>query len=102
MTTPETADLRPGHRISRVIKGGWQLAGDHGAVDPAAAIADMEAFLDAGITTFDCADIYKGVEEMIGTFIADVRRRRGAEVADRVVGPTKLVPALGRHADDRR
>jgi aryl-alcohol dehydrogenase-like predicted oxidoreductase len=92
--TVETTHLRPDHPISRVIKGGWQLAGDHGAVEPSAAIADMEAFLDAGITTFDCADIYKGVEEMIGNFIADVRKRRGAEVADRVTVHTKLVPDL--------
>ncbi|QXT40033.1 aldo/keto reductase [Gymnodinialimonas ceratoperidinii] len=99
--TVETADLRPGHRISRVIKGGWQLAGDHGEVRREDAIADMEAFLDAGITTFDCADIYKGVEEMIGHFIADVRRRRGAEVADKVMVHTKLVPDLGRLADIR-
>ena len=97
--TVETADLRPGHRISRVLKGGWQLAGDHGPVDPAAAIADMEAFVDAGITTFDCADIYVGVEEMIGTFLGDLRRRRGAEAANRVVVHTKLVPDLTRLAD---
>lgn len=99
--TVETADLRPGHRISRVIKGGWQLAGDHGEVRREQAIADMEAFLDAGITTFDCADIYTGVEEMIGHFIADVRNRRGAEVADRVMVHTKLVPDLGRLPDIR-
>lgn len=95
----ETAELRSGYAISRVIKGGWQLAGDHGPVDPAAAIADMEAFLDAGITSFDCADIYTGVEEMIGTFIADVRKRRGPDVADRVQVHTKLVPDLERLAD---
>jgi aryl-alcohol dehydrogenase-like predicted oxidoreductase len=94
--TAETADLRPGYAISRVIKGGWQLAGDHGPVDSSAAIADMEAFLDAGITSFDCADIYTGVEEMIGSFISDVRERRGAEVADRVQVHTKLVPDLAR------
>ena len=35
-------------------------------MDRAAAVNDMEAFLDAGITTFDCADIYVGVEQMIG------------------------------------
>lgn len=97
----ESADLRPGHRISRVIKGGWQLAGDHGEVRREQAIADMEAFLDAGITTFDCADIYTGVEEMIGHFIADVRRRRGADMADRVMVHTKLVPDLGRLAEIR-
>ncbi|WP_298837155.1 aldo/keto reductase [uncultured Roseobacter sp.] len=90
----ETVLLRPDHRISRVIKGGWQLAGDHGAVDRGQAIRDMEAFLDAGINTFDCADIYVGVEEMIGTFIADVRRRRGASVASQVCVHTKLVPDL--------
>ncbi len=92
----ETAALAPGYTISRVIKGGWQLAGDHGPVDRAEAVRDMEAFLDAGIVTFDCADIYTGVEEMIGDFIADVRARRGGEVADRVQVHTKLVPDLGR------
>ena len=99
MSTVEITDLRSGHRISRVIKGGWQLAGDHGPVDRSSAIADMEAFLDAGITTFDCADIYRGVEEMIGEFIADLRKRRGRDVADRVVVHTKLVPDLSRLAD---
>ncbi|MDJ1018118.1 MAG: aldo/keto reductase [Paracoccaceae bacterium] len=93
--------LRPGYDISRVIKGGWQLAGDHGAVDRGAAIRDMEAFLDAGITTFDCADIYVGVEEMIGDFIGDIRARRGSEVANRVQVHTKLVPDLGRLQDIR-
>jgi aryl-alcohol dehydrogenase-like predicted oxidoreductase len=97
----ETTDLRPGHRISRVVKGGWQLAGDHGSVNRAAAIADMRAFVDAGITTFDCADIYTGVEEMIGDFIANLRRRRGAEAAERVVVHTKLVPDLSRLPDLR-
>lgn len=93
--TAETAALAPGYAISRVIKGGWQLAGDHGPVDRADAVRDMEAFLDAGIVTFDCADIYTGVEEMIGDFIADVRARRGSEVANRVQVHTKLVPDLG-------
>ncbi len=95
----DPCELCPGYAISRVIKGGWQLAGDHGPVDQAAAIADMEAFLDAGITSFDCADIYTGVEEMIGGFISDLRYRRGAGVADRVQVHTKLVPDLARLAD---
>ncbi|WP_299967341.1 aldo/keto reductase [uncultured Roseobacter sp.] len=97
----ETRALRGGYETSRVIKGGWQLAGDHGAVDRAQSVRDMEAFLDAGITTFDCADIYTGVEEMIGDFIADVRQRRGASVAARAQIHTKLVPDLGRLADIR-
>lgn len=101
MSQVETTSLRPGHEISRVIRGGWQLAGDHGEVDRAAAVSDMEAFVDAGIFTFDCADIYTGVEEMIGEFIADLRRRCGAAAADRVTVHTKLVPDLGRLPDLR-
>jgi len=66
----ETQDIAPGGRISRVLRGGWQLAGGHGPVERDRAIGDMRAFLDAGITTFDCADIYTGVEEMIGEFRA--------------------------------
>ncbi len=94
MTRVPGFDLRPGYRISSVIKGGWQLAGDHGTVDPAAAINDMAAFVDAGITTFDCADIYTGVEEMIGLFLKDVRRSRGAGIAETIRVHTKYVPDL--------
>lgn len=99
MTRVETAELRPGATISRVIKGGWQLAGDHGPVQRAAAVQDMAAFLEAGITTFDCADIYTGVEEMIGDFIRDLRRASGHAVAERVRVHTKFVPDLTRLAD---
>ena len=99
MISAETTKLRENHQISRIIKGGWQLAGDHGSVDRASAVADMEAFLDAGVTTFDCADIYTGVEEMIGDFIQDVRQRRGKDVADRICVHTKLVPDLSRLHD---
>ena len=60
--------LTPHYEISRVIKGGWQLAGDHGPVDPNSVDRDMAAFVEAGITTFDCADIYTGVEAKIGAF----------------------------------
>lgn len=62
--------VAPGYDISRIVKGGWQLAGGHGAVDAATALEDMARFVDAGITTFDCADIYTGVEALIGRFLA--------------------------------
>ena len=63
------AELAPRYLISRIIKGGWQLAEGH-SVSPAPpqAHADMAAFVEAGIDTFDCADIYTGVEELIGSF----------------------------------
>ncbi len=85
------ATLAAGYDISRVLKGGWQLAGGHGAVDPQAALADMDRFVEAGITTFDCADIYTGVEELIGRWL---RTRSAAAAAVQV--HTKYVPDLDR------
>ncbi|OLC40154.1 MAG: aldo/keto reductase [Acidobacteria bacterium 13_1_40CM_65_14] len=86
------AQLAPGYTVSRLLKGGWQLAGGHGPVDAAAAMADMDRFVDAGITTFDCADIYTGVEALIGEWLK--RRARGAGVSVQV--HTKYVPDLER------
>ena len=40
----EKMSLRENHQISRIIKGGWQLAGDHGNVQRKKAIQDMEIF----------------------------------------------------------
>jgi aryl-alcohol dehydrogenase-like predicted oxidoreductase len=82
----ETIELRPGYRIARLIKGGWQLAGGHGDIDKAAALDDMKAYVDAGLFTFDCADIYTGVEEMIGSLLHDIRARLKVH--------TKFVPDL--------
>ncbi len=64
----ERIELQPGYTISRVIKGGWHLAGGHGDISEEQALADMLAFVKAGVTTFDCADIYTGVETLIGKF----------------------------------
>ncbi|MGQ7845849.1 aldo/keto reductase [Granulosicoccus sp. 3-233] len=87
-------DLRPGYSISRIIKGGWQLAGGHGSFDRQQAVDDMLRFVDNGITTFDCADIYTGVEEMIGDAVKQLRQRDGGPVEERIQVHTKLVPDL--------
>lgn len=94
MSFDERYTLAPGYEISRVIRGGWQLAGDHGAVARDAVSDDLAAFLDAGITTFDCADIYTGVEAMIGDFRAAMLAERGAEALSRLRVHTKFVPDL--------
>lgn len=86
--------LAPDYEISRVIRGGWQLSSGHGAVRSDDPVADMVAFADAGITTFDCADIYTGVEEMIGRFRRQYRDLRGAEALGRIKVHTKYVPDL--------
>ncbi len=81
--------LADGFEISRIIKGGWHLAGGHGHIDPIAAQRDMAAFVEAGITTLDCANIYTGVEQLIGDF-----RRHYPAHAKRVQVFTKFVPDL--------
>jgi aryl-alcohol dehydrogenase-like predicted oxidoreductase len=86
-------ELAPGYTISCLLKGGWQLAGGHGPVDAAAALADMDRFVDAGITTFDCADIYTGVEALIGEWL---KRRAARGDAVPVQVHTKYVPDLDR------
>ncbi|MFN2329134.1 MAG: aldo/keto reductase [Chromatocurvus sp.] len=68
-------ELAPGYRISRVIKGGWQLSEGHNTAVSEDPVADMFAFVEKGINTFDCADIYTGVEELIGKFILANRQR---------------------------
>ncbi|MBY0488819.1 MAG: aldo/keto reductase [Gemmatimonadaceae bacterium] len=82
--------LNNGAAVSRLIKGGWQLAGGHGSIERRAAIDDMIAFADAGITAFDCADIYTGVEAMIGEFLREWREQHGTAGPVRV--HTKCVP----------
>lgn len=90
----EQIDLRPGYRISRVIRGGWQLAGGHGTIDREHAIADLGATAEAGIVTYDCADIYTGVEELIGAFRHDYRQRHGQAALEQIKVHTKFVPDL--------
>ena len=102
MTTMEYHDLRPGYRISRVIRGGWQLAGGHGAVEFDAAVEDLVASAEAGILTFDCADIYTGVEELIGAARRVYADRHGAAALQALKIHTKFVPDLATlHEVDR-
>jgi aryl-alcohol dehydrogenase-like predicted oxidoreductase len=94
LTPAETFELRPGYTISRVIRGGWQLAGGHGTVDRKTAVADLTAFCEAGIFTFDCADIYTGVEDLIGEFRTAFAHKCGADALTNVKVHTKFVPNL--------
>ena len=94
MTALESAELRPGYAIARIIRGGWQLAGGHGSVGRDRAVADLLAAAEAGILAFDCADIYTGVEELIGAFRAEYLRRHGDAALKRLKVHTKFVPDL--------
>jgi aryl-alcohol dehydrogenase-like predicted oxidoreductase len=99
VTPVASISLRPGYEISRIICGGWQLAGGHGTVDRGAAVENLAAFCEAGITTFDCADIYTGVEELLGATRTEIERRHGAAARSRIKVHTKCVPDLDHLRD---
>jgi len=88
------SEIARGYAITRVIRGGWQLAGGHGTIEPERALDDLLAAFDAGVTTFDCADIYTGVEELYGALRTRLRETRGEDTARQLRVHTKLVPDL--------
>ncbi|MEX2527909.1 MAG: aldo/keto reductase [Gemmatimonadota bacterium] len=95
---PQT-ELAPGYRIPRLVVGGWQLSHGHRGAprEPAEAVETLVALADRGLTAFDCADIYTGVEELFGRFL---RRWRTTSTGGNPAGGagasiqihTKLVP----------
>lgn len=89
-------EVAPGYTVSRVIHGAWQLSAGHRGTDAAdreAAIEGLLRLAGAGFTTFDCADIYTGVEELLGEVIRRWRARHsGTAVAPDLQVHTKLVP----------
>ena len=94
MSFPERIELSPGYSISRIIRGGWQLAGGHGLIDRSEAVAGLMAFHKAGIFTFDCADIYTGVEDLLGELRQALFQEGGTTALGAVRIHTKFVPDL--------
>jgi aryl-alcohol dehydrogenase-like predicted oxidoreductase len=97
MTKIPTTSLAPDLSISTVLTGLWQIADmerDGRQLDLDAAAAAMQAYLDAGLTTFDMADHYGSAELIAGRF----RQRVGA---DQVQLFTKWVPAPGPTSKDK-
>lgn len=86
-----TRDLK----ISRILNGMWQVAGGHGDIDPETAISEMFSYHDAGLTTWDMADIYGPAEEYFGKFRQRLEKQRGMDETKKVQGFTKFVPNPG-------
>ncbi|HEY5244262.1 MAG TPA: aldo/keto reductase family protein [Acidimicrobiales bacterium] len=78
---------RSGMVVSALSYGNWITHG--GQVEEAAAKACVKAALDAGITTFDTADVYAigAAEEVMGRALKGVRRD-SIEVFTKVYWPT--------------
>ena len=78
---------RSGLMISEIAYGNWITHGSQ--VEAEAAHACVRAALDAGITTFDTADVYAGTkaESVLGDALAG-QRREGLEIFTKVYWPT--------------
>jgi aryl-alcohol dehydrogenase-like predicted oxidoreductase len=70
---------RLGRPVSEIGLGSWQLGGDWGSVDDAAAMEVLHAAADSGVTFFDTADVYGDgrSEQFLGRF---VKERAGEDV----------------------
>lgn len=72
----QKVELANGYTFNRVINGCWQLSSEHnlqGSNDVSDALYGFYQLVDNGYTTFDCADIYTGVEEIIGQFVNELK-----------------------------
>ncbi|MEU6174145.1 aldo/keto reductase family protein [Streptantibioticus parmotrematis] len=78
---------RSGLIISEIAYGNWLTHGSQ--VEEEAATACVRAALDAGITTFDTADVYAGTraESVLGRAL-EGERREGLEILTKVFWPT--------------
>ncbi|MFG3339899.1 aldo/keto reductase family protein [Glycomyces sp. NPDC048151] len=85
---------RSGLVISELVYGNWITHG--GQVEEDAAVACVNAALEAGITTFDTADVYAqgAAEEVLGRALKG-QRRDGLEIFTKVYWP------MGEGKNDR-
>ena len=83
-----------GLKISEIAYGNWLTHGSQVEADQATAC--VRAALDAGITTFDTADVYANTraEQVLGDALAG-ERREGLEIFTKVYWPT----GPGHHND---
>ena len=76
-----------GLKVSEITYGNWITHGSQ--VGDETAIATIHAALDAGITTFDTADVYAGtVAEAVMGKALHGQRREGLEICTKVYWPT--------------
>ncbi len=87
MTIAMRHTLSPDYTVPPVIAGAWQLSEGHSAraVDRRSLFAAWDLLAAHGCDTIDCADIYTGVESLIGEY-------RSARPGRRVQVHTKFVP----------
>lgn len=80
-------------KISKIVTGLWQIADmerDGKTLDPIATSKHMQAYIDAGLTSFDMADHYGSSEIIAGTFKNSLADKNSIQLF------TKWVPKPGK------
>jgi len=91
-----------------IIVGAWQLSTGHhrkslGFQEAMMALDNVvDLFEGQAQVAFDCADIYTGVEDILGKLRSQLRARWGAPALGRLRVHTKLVPDRSELADLNR
>lgn len=94
MMLNKRVNITPNYTACRVINGGWQLSEGHALkskIELKPIINAFHTLVDKGFNTFDCADIYTGVEDLIGQV---VQERKDIHGKDDIQVHTKFVPDL--------
>ncbi len=99
----ESFELTPGVVVPRIVVGLWQLSAGHrgGQLDRTAAIDALERYVQAGLGTFDVADIYTGVEELVGQLVQRMGVSSRIRVHTKFVPDVAALPTIDRHYVER-
>jgi aryl-alcohol dehydrogenase-like predicted oxidoreductase len=92
----ERLQLAEDYSISRVINGCWQLSEGHSLqakLDMQDVKKAFHMLAERGFTTFDCADIYTGTEELLGEFLTELKEGSTLSPHDIQIH-TKYVPDI--------
>ncbi len=90
-------ELCSGYYVSRLIKGGWQTIGR--GED---ALADLLAFVEAGVTTFETSDSYEGGEALMGALRKAAREHLDPALANVIKVHTRFTAPLDGPGPDER
>ncbi len=98
-----------GYTFNRIINGCWQLSAEHclkGKLDVDDAIYAFHQLKENGFTTFDCADIYTGVEEILGRFVQELKdagnyREEDIQIHTKFVPDRSILPTINAEYTER-
>jgi len=96
----ERRELAPGYSVPRIISGGWQLSRGHrqAVPDGDSVVLQLQRLVSTGLTTFDCGDIYLGVEALLGRLL---KVTPGVQVHTKFVPDRDELPRIDRRYVER-